>query len=178
MWSFRKHAKALGQWKCFTPTFPCSREKPFSVLILSIKSVISNKMELPHWYSSKNSDLTESGQPLLQSRVLRHIMCQRHVPKFPSISFEDTHRMFWMEHKRVASSHWNISELGNKCWAHATGPAQMTWDLQRGVRPISYPQPEVAMGCDSWFSQTDTRLWLSAHETPVVGFCSGKWIQQ
>ena len=54
----------------------------------------------------------------------------------------------------------------------------MTWDLQRGVRPISYPQPEVAMGCDSWFSQTDTRLWLSAHETPVVGFCSGKWIQQ
>ena len=48
----------------------------------------------------------------------------------------------------------------------------MTWDLQRGVRPISYPQPEVAMGCDSWFSGTDTRLWLCAHETPVAGFCS------
>ena len=143
MWSYRKHSKALGLWKCFTPTFPCSREKPFSVLILSMKSVISNKMELPHWYSSKNSDLTGSGQPsspTASSPGCWDTLCVKCMCQSFHLSLLRIH---------IECSGWSTRELH-----HHTG---------------TFP---------SWISRTDTLLWLCVYETPVTGFCSGKWVQQ
>lgn len=99
----------------FPPTFPCSREKPFPVLILSIVSNFQQNgtpslVQLQEFWPNRKQAAPSSPECWDTSWV--KCMCQR----ISSISFEDMHRMFWMDH-RVASSHWNISELGNKCWA-------------------------------------------------------------